>query len=671
MQEELCMLKKYVALGFFVGVLSLLVAEATVQQLPLKKISLFSSGIGYFEHSGPVSGDARILISVPTEAINDVLKSLSVSDPSGASVSVEYTGANSVYRSLQSLRINLADNSGLSEILHSMVGEQLRVNIPDSVSGRIVGVEERQSSEFTVDSFLILSTEKGLRSIKFSEIASFDFPDSAIQQDLNRALDMLQTEKQSLSKQLEIFVLGKGSRPVSVSYIAPVPVWKISYRLDLSGKEARFQAWAIVDNASDTDWDKVNLSLVTGRPVSFVQNLFDPYYVQRPELPLSIAGVAQAQTYSQAYEGASMYEQEYEALPAPSLSAKKSLALRDSLSLESQVLSASTNSAAKAVSSGEQFFFTLTEPASIARQKSAMLPLYNGIISGRRVSILSSSYYTADANAHPMLGVELVNTTGIKLPQGPVTVYDGGIYAGDALLDYTNLNEKRFISYGEDLAVSIMSELSSAKENRGVKIAKGLLTFNKAQQYEKKYHLKNSDSKEKTIIIEHKMRPDTILKQPLTYEERTSDAYRFTIVGAGNKETLFSVKEEQALEERFTLLNLTTDAYLSYSSNTNIPEKIKTALIKAANFKQALTQSQEELSVLEKELTAQERVQERLRLNIEASGRDSQQGRDYLKKLAESDSAIDLTTKNISLATKKVQEAKQAYEAYLANLNLE
>src|ERR1039458_8395747 len=39
---------------------------------------------------------------------------------------------------------------------------------------------------------------------------------------------------------------------------------------------------AIVENQTDNDWNNVQLSLVSGRPISFVEDLYMPLYIPRP-----------------------------------------------------------------------------------------------------------------------------------------------------------------------------------------------------------------------------------------------------------------------------------------------------------------------------------------------------------------------------------------------------
>ena len=60
------------------------------------------------------------------------------------------------------------------------------------------------------------------------------------------------------------------------------------------------QGWAVVDNTVGADWDNVQLALVAGAPQSFIQPLSQPLYARRPEIPISTT----AQTTPQTHEAA-------------------------------------------------------------------------------------------------------------------------------------------------------------------------------------------------------------------------------------------------------------------------------------------------------------------------------------------------------------------------------
>ena len=86
-------------------------------------------------------------------------------------------------------------------------------------------------------------------------------------------------------KPVTINFTGDGERHVRIGYVVETPVWKTSYRLILPAgaqDKPKIQGWAIVENQTDNDWNGVQLSLVSGRPISFIQDLYQPLYIPRP-----------------------------------------------------------------------------------------------------------------------------------------------------------------------------------------------------------------------------------------------------------------------------------------------------------------------------------------------------------------------------------------------------
>ncbi|MFN0252391.1 MAG: OmpA family protein, partial [Kofleriaceae bacterium] len=69
-----------------------------------------------------------------------------------------------------------------------------------------------------------------------------------------------------------------------VGYAVPTPTWKAAYRVVLDDKASLLQAWAMVHNATREDWRGVQLTLGTGAPMSFAQDMTKPQYVARPDV---------------------------------------------------------------------------------------------------------------------------------------------------------------------------------------------------------------------------------------------------------------------------------------------------------------------------------------------------------------------------------------------------
>ena len=56
-------------------------AEADI---PVRRVVMFSSGVGFFEHAGQVDGAATAKLMFKTGEINDILKSMIVLDSGGS-----------------------------------------------------------------------------------------------------------------------------------------------------------------------------------------------------------------------------------------------------------------------------------------------------------------------------------------------------------------------------------------------------------------------------------------------------------------------------------------------------------------------------------------------------------------------------------------------------------
>ena len=59
---------------------------AGTQKLPLRRIVLYKSGVGYFEHAGNVRGNAGVEIDLTSSQLDDVLKSLTALDLNGGRI---------------------------------------------------------------------------------------------------------------------------------------------------------------------------------------------------------------------------------------------------------------------------------------------------------------------------------------------------------------------------------------------------------------------------------------------------------------------------------------------------------------------------------------------------------------------------------------------------------
>ena len=278
---------------------------AAAANLPLKRVVLFNSGVGFFEHSGQVEDNADVQLKFNVEDVNDLLKSMVVEDLGGGQIStVSYGSKDPISKTLKSFAVDLTTNPTLFDLLQQVRGERVELEVPNRISGLIVGVEKRKEKvgdRDTIDiDVLDLLTEAGLRAIKLETVTSIKLANEKLDSELRKALALLASSHDTDKKTVTLNFLGHGKRQVRVGYIQETPVWKTSYRLLVDDENPPLlQGWAIVENTTENDWSGVNLALVSGRPISFVMDLYQPLYVARPRVEMELYASLRPQSYEQ------------------------------------------------------------------------------------------------------------------------------------------------------------------------------------------------------------------------------------------------------------------------------------------------------------------------------------------------------------------------------------
>jgi len=659
--------------------------------LPLTKIVLYASGVGYFQRDGQINGHGQVALRFKVDTVNDLLKSMTVQDFDGGQVStVTYDSRDPITRTLKSFAIDLTDNAGLGNLLWQMRGERIEVATPNPVQGVILGVEtkkERVGDKDVVEvEYVNLLTDSGLRSIPLSQVQQLRIINEQLNAELRQALAVLATSHDTQKKTVALDFSGQGSRRVRVGYIMETPVWKTSYRLVLSDTAAPFlQGWALVENTTDEDWHEVRLSLVAGRPISFTMDMYEPLYAQRPVVvPEAYAGL-RPQTYGQAIEapGEALRESRLQEegrmaqkREAPAVAAEAPAPRGRGLMAEPKpaapappplALEQGVATAAQATELGEFFEYAIHTPVSLARQKSAMLPIVNEAVEGTKVAIYNQRVHAK----HPLYGFRLRNATALHLSQGPMTVFDGGVYAGDARLEDLPPGQERLLSYAMDLKTEV--EPVSEPEQRElvtVSLRKGtLLTTHKAIA-EKTYNIRNRDQKPHLVLIEHPFRADWQLAAPSTATERTRDVYRFAVTVDPGPGTRLRVREEKPLQQSVALSDAGPDVLTYYMRATQVSDKVKQALQRVSTLRDKLDQTMQQRRRLEQQIQEISQEQARMRENMGKLAQNSELYNRYVRKLDQQETEIDKMRKDIETLKGTEEQQRKELNDYLMGLDI-
>lgn len=324
--------------------------------------------------------------------------------------------------------------------------------------------------------------------------------------------------------------------------------------------------------------------------------------------------------------------------------------------------------AATAAEVGEMFQYRIQEPVHLQRQRSAMLPIINQAVAGEKISIYDEAVHPK----HPLNGVLLVNDTDLHLMQGPVTVFDGGAYAGDALMGDMPPSVTRLLSYAMDLQVEVATKADSKPDELlSVRIVRGSLVTKHLRRRERNYVARSSDTDERRLLIAYGLDPNWRLITPDSNFETTRNQYRFQVVLGPKKTEGLRVAEEQTLQQEIGLTNLRTDRIQLYLRSRQMSSAAKEALGELVRRKQAIDALVAEVKTMEKRVRDIGQEQDRIRKNMERLDRNSELYGRYLQKFSAQEDEIESLREKTKLAQVEIQQKTQALGAWLQALTLD
>jgi hypothetical protein len=693
---------------------------------------LYKNGVGFFEHTGRISGDATVTIDFTSGQLNDVLQSLTAIDLNGGRISgADYNSTTPLDQQLKNLPLALGSDPTALEFYNAIRGSRVEVHSGTvSITGRLLSMEERtvpakpdspDASTGTTRQYLTVVADSGeTRTLELTPAASVRLLDTSLHTDVTRYLQLLDANRSQGLRHLTLTDNGTGARELKLSYISEVPIWKSTYRIlftDTSsntggpsiassamggvGTTATLQGWSVVDNTTGADWINVQLSLIAGAPQSFIQPLSQPIYSRRPEVPIAQSAQLTPQTFDSSIDDST----ELNALASPTKMPRAAAApmanramtaigvgsgngigagsgggvfggVAGGLAVDGRAVTSYEDAVANSIAPNtttaafDDFFaYNLTEPVTILKNQSALVPILQAKVTADRVTLVS---YANSRVSQPLRALWVTNTSGLTLDRGSFSIVENGSFGGEGLLDPIHAGEKRLLSYAADQAVHVTAEDDKTSNHvtflRG---SKGVLNLHHADLHEVTLVLHNAASDPRTVVSEvpvvNGWKLDSVADAASTDPkpvETTPTVYRYRTVLAPGDTARLHIGSTRTGSTAYRLTNSNDSQFEAILTQSGQNPALIAALQPILDARRKVADAQAAVDQTNKQLTALRSDEDRQRANITALATADKSSRDrFVHDLNATEDAISAAQKELTART----NALDAFKADLAS----
>jgi hypothetical protein len=661
--------------------------------LPIQRMVLYKHGVGFFERYGSSGDSHTVSLIFKKDEMNDILKSLAAfPQGDGQVVNVSYETPEEKQAALDKAPILLSDDAALLDLVRSLRGRLVclhlappevllessmahGVDAPEAINGLVLGVDEVAAKpEHTLISVMLEgdqgTSESALRTFPLSQIRGVDILDTQSSDDLRYVLELSQARDEQRNVTI---VLDRPQQDLLVSYVAPTPTWRVSYRLvykadaatDLqeNGGELLIQGWGIVDNQLDEDLEAVRLTLIAGQPISFVYDLYTPRFIERPTVededrtvpgPISFDGVLEdAKFLADTFAAADM---DLGGHPAPRSAAPR----RD--------LGKATKVEVTGTAKGEFFQYEVGVPVTIKRGQSAMVPILNATLAARKQHLFNQ-HKLPD---HPVVAILADNQTGLTLERGPATVLEDNNYVGEAVLSFTPVGNEFFVPYAVDLGIKVIPLEENCEVTTTIAMGKGdYLVHDYYRIITTTYAIENRNPTAINLVIEQNRRPGyEVFDTPATVAE-TIEFYRWQVSLSASAQTSFEVQERSQFSRQERITNLNYRTLRSYLKNQFIDESLFEQLKHILDLHQQVQTLEKTLKQQSTKLEQLSQQQKDAAEKMTPLGRDGDEGtlrRRLVAKIQQLEDERDQLTEAITSWQQDLQTLARQIEQQLQQL---
>jgi hypothetical protein len=258
-----------------------------------------------------------------------------------------------------------------------------------------------------------------------------------------------------------------------------------------------------------------------------------------------------------------------------------------------------------------------------------------------------------------------VNDTGLHLAAGPVTVFDEGGFAGQALMADVVPGDSRVLTYAVDLDVAAsVDDATEPEQLVAAALRGGVLESTWRTRVTTRYRLEARGEAERFVVVEHPKRGGFEVVSPAAPTE-TPNAWRFgvalgdpgegdptvpTHLACGDEACVLEVVMERLDGRRIALTNLGGDQLAFYLENVELTPADRDALTAVLEVQRRLADIDRSVVALEAQVNEVFRDQNRIRDNMGVLDRNAALYRRYLADLeAQENELRDLRARVASL----------------------
>ncbi|MBO4351236.1 MAG: hypothetical protein J6A01_09870 [Proteobacteria bacterium] len=528
-------------------------------ELPVSRVVMYQSGIGYVERAATVSGN-ELVLRIRPDQINDILKSLTVIDRGkGSPVSISLPVDRDTLDSLAQIPEQVR-SGGIRALLGAFRGANVKIKTRNGTyEGRIVGIDEpTRISELSITEeqkdltkVTIKTNNDVLEVLSLADIKSVTLYDKGLADGLDKSLNISLNEGNWKQLELRIRMDSDKKRELAMSYLVAMPTWKPAYRLVLTDNEKGIlQGWAVISNVSGADWNNISFSLVSGQPMSFTYDLYTPQFLARPDL----SGLA-AQRAAAPEVVASAYGANREApMPAAAPMAKESMRAaqkskaaggraansmmmdmaaeaamdeeaeyeyKDSMDdveagyavpqaiTTSEMANSFTELASKAQIGSFDVYETKSK-LTIPDGSTALVNIINEDMSARDTRLIKADgiygfdgFYKGWKTSKSFQTIELKNSNGSALDSGPITIYRDSAVIGEGYLSRTESNAMAYITFANEGRISVaVVDQNSTQNYRLDSIQNGRCAYTVEQTMTNNFEVDSHIGNDTTALIQ-------------------------------------------------------------------------------------------------------------------------------------------------------------------------